>query len=155
MRDLELHPADTVISFCDSLSYLTEEEDVKLTFRRVFGHLLSGGHFLFDVHSPYKILQFFADNTFALTEEDVSYIWQCFCDPIRMEVEHQLTFFLRQQTGFYQRVEEEHFQRAYQPLQMLHWLKETGFVEISLTADFRNQPPHEKSERLFFTARRP
>ncbi len=152
MRELSLPPADAVISLCDSLSYLTEEEDVRQTFRRVSDHLKPGGTFLFDVHSPYKILHGFGDNTFTLNEEEVSYIWQCFCDPVRLEVEHQLTFFIQQPGGLYQRVEEEHFQRAYQPVQMIRWLREAGFEEISLTADFRNEPPHETSERLFFAA---
>jgi ubiquinone/menaquinone biosynthesis C-methylase UbiE len=155
MRELELPAADAVISLCDSLSYLTEEEDVKRTFARVYQHLKPGGTFLFDVHSPYKMLHVFGNQTFTLVEDEVSYIWQCFCDPIRLEVEHQLTFFLRQPDGLYQRVEEEHWQRAYQPVQMMRWLADAGFVEMEITADFTGLPPHETSERLFFAARRP
>ncbi|UFJ60081.1 class I SAM-dependent DNA methyltransferase [Brevibacillus sedimenti] len=155
MRELDLPAADAVISLCDSLSYLTEEEDVKLTFERVYQHLNPGGTFLFDVHSPYKMLHVFGNQTFTLVDDEVSYIWQCFCDPIRLEVEHQLTFFLRQPDGLYQRVEEEHWQRAYQPVQLLRWLADAGFVDVEITADFTGLPPHETSERLFFAARRP
>ncbi|HZG14323.1 MAG TPA: class I SAM-dependent methyltransferase [Candidatus Bathyarchaeia archaeon] len=155
MRELELAPVDSVISLCDSLSYVTDETDVQKTFQKVFAHLQPGGTFLFDVHSPYKIVHFFADNTFTLQEEDVAYIWDCFTDPLRYEVEHQLTFFLRQPNGLYERVEESHFQRAYQPLQMMNWLRAAGFEQITLTADFQSQPPHPESERLFFTAKKP
>jgi ubiquinone/menaquinone biosynthesis C-methylase UbiE len=155
MRELDLPAADAVISLCDSLSYLTEEEDVKLTFERVYQHLNPGGTFLFDVHSPYKMLHVFGNQTFTLVDDEVSYIWQCFCDPIRLEVAHQLTFFLRQPDGLYQRVEEEHWQRAYQPVQLLRWLADAGFVDVEITADFTGLPPHETSERLFFAARRP
>lgn len=155
MRELEVPQADSVISFCDSLSYLTDEEDVQQTFSRVFAHLQPGGTFLFDVHSPYKILHGFGNQTFALTEEEVSYIWQCFCDPDRLEVAHELTFFLRQENGLYERVEEVHEQRAYQPYEMVRWLREAGFAEIELTADFTGLPPVATSERLFFCARRP
>jgi len=155
MRELSLPAADAVISLCDSLSYLTEEEDVRQTFQRVFAHLKTGGTFLFDVHSPYKMLHGFGDQTFTLNEEEVSYIWQCFCDPARLEVEHQLTFFIRQENGFYLRVEEAHAQRAYPPVQMISWLRETGFADIVLTADFHHLPPQEDSERLFFVTRKP
>lgn len=155
MRELDLPAADAVISLCDSLSYLTEAEDVKRTFARVYQHLNPGGTFLFDVHSPYKMLHVFGNQTFTLVKDEVSYIWQCFCDPIRLEVEHQLTFFLRQPDGLYQRVEEEHWQRAYQPVQMMRWLADAGFDEVEITADFTGLPPHETSERLFFAARRP
>ena len=155
MRELEVEPADAVISLCDSLSYLTEEEDVQETFRRVFAHLTPGGVFLFDVHSPYKMLHVFGDETFTYQDDEVSYIWQCFCDPLRLEVEHQLTFFLRQPNGLYERVEEEHWQRAYQPIQLVRWLTDAGFTQISVTADFTDLPPQAKSERLFFRAYRP
>lgn len=155
MRELALPKTDSVLSFCDSLSYLTEEEDVKRTFSLVFEHLHPGGTFLFDVHSPYKILHGFGDQTFTLAEEEVSYIWQCFCDPLRLEVAHELTFFLRQENGLYERIEEVHEQRAYQPYDLARWLMETGFVDVEITADFSGQPPQETSERLFFSACRP
>ena len=155
MRELEVPQADAVISLCDSLSYLTEEEDVQQTFQRVFAHLTPGGSFLFDVHSPYKILQVYGENTFTWQDDEVSYIWQCFCEPLRLEVEHQLTFFLRQPNGLYLRVEEQHWQRAYQPVQIVRWLTAAGFSDIQVTADFTELPPQANSERLFFRAYRP
>lgn len=155
MRQLALEPCDLVISFCDSLSYLLEEADVRQTFHRVYEHLRPGGRFFFDVHSPYQILHGYGENTFTLLDEEISYIWQCVCDPERLEVEHQLCFFLRQPNGLYRRVEEVHQQRAYQPTAMVKWLQEAGFADIVITADFQNKPPHAKSERLFYAARKP
>ena len=155
MRELQAPQVDSIISLCDSLSYLTEEEDVRQTFKQVRAHLNPGGYFLFDVHSPYKITHGFGNETFTLQEENVAYIWNCFCDEERLEVEHQLTFFIREPNGLFQRVEENHTQRAYQPIQMIGWLREAGFTDIKLTADFENLPPHLESERLFFSARRP
>ncbi|WP_232695432.1 class I SAM-dependent DNA methyltransferase [Brevibacillus daliensis] len=155
MAELMLEKVDSVISFCDCLSYVTDEEAVKKTFERVYQHLIPGGSFLFDVHSPYKILHFFADHTFTLDTDEITYIWQCYTDDERMEVEHDLTFFVQQPNGYYQRMEEVHAQRAYQPTQIISWLREAGFEQIKLTADFVNLPPHAESERLFFTAKRP
>lgn len=155
MSELDAPQADSIISLCDSLSYLTDEEDVKGTFQRVYEHLYPGGYFLFDVHSPFKITQFFGDNTFTLVEDELAYIWNCFCDSDRLEVEHQLTFFVRQNSGLFERLEESHFQRAYQPTKMIQWLREAGFTDLKLTADFENLPPQQESERLFYVARRP
>ncbi|WP_139490415.1 class I SAM-dependent DNA methyltransferase [Brevibacillus dissolubilis] len=155
MCDLELPVADAIISFLDCISYVTEEEDVKAAFANAFAHLRPGGTFLFDVHSPYKILEFFGNHTFTLLEDGINYVWQCFCDPLRIEVEHQLTFFIQQPNGLYERLEEDHLQRAYQPMLMQKWLKDAGFVDITITADFTDEPPQHTSERLFFTARRP
>lgn len=155
MCKLSLPQVDSVISFCDSMSYLVEEQDVKETIQRAYDHLRPGGSFLFDVHSPYKILHIFGNHTFTYLEEDVNYVWQCFTDEERLEVEHQLTFFLRQEGRLYKKLEEDHLQRAYQPTQMVSWLREAGFDEITLTADFEHAPPHAQSERLFFSAKRP
>ncbi len=155
MRELDVQPVDAVISCCDSPSYLLEEDDVKRMFQRVFAHLKPGGHFLFDVHSPYKIVNVYGDNTFTLDEPEIAYIWQCFTDPLRFEVEHQLTFFIHEQNGCYRRLEEVHVQRAYHALSLEKWLRDAGFVDVVVTADFQDLPPQKKSERLFFTARRP
>jgi SAM-dependent methyltransferase len=155
MRELALPQSDAVISFCDSLCYLLEESDVERTFQRVFAQLRPGGTFLFDVHSPYKIVQVFGNNTFTLTGDEINYIWQCFCDPERLEVEHQLTFFVQERADLFRRMEEVHVQRTYQPIQLAGWLREAGFENIVITGDFTWLPPTPGSERLFFSARRP
>ncbi|MDN9010878.1 class I SAM-dependent DNA methyltransferase [Brevibacillus laterosporus] len=155
MTELSVSPIDSVISFCDCLSYITEKEAVQATFQRVYQHLKPGGTFLFDVHSPYKILTFFGNNTFTHVDEEINYIWQCYTDEERIEVEHDLTFFIRLENGCYQKREETQYQRAYQPTEIILWLREAGFEEIKLTADFVNLPPVAESERLFFSAKRP
>lgn len=152
MRDFSVQPVDCVLSFCDSSSYLLEEDDVKQMYRHVYDHLEPNGWFLFDVHSPAKILDGYGDNTFTWVEDDLSYIWQCVHDPLLFEVEHQLTFFLKEQNGLYRRLEEVHVQRAYHLTSHLNWLREAGFTDITVTADFTNLPPQAHSERLFFTA---
>ena len=155
MRAFTAQPADSVISFCDSMSYLLEEEDVQETIKRAYQHLQPGGAFLFDVHSPYKIMEVFGNHTFTYVEDEVSYIWQCFTDAERQEVAHELTFFVRQANGLYERLEEEHAQRAYQPHLIVSWLTQAGFRDIVVTADFEHAPPHGESERLFFSAKKP
>lgn len=154
MREFFVQPVDCVISFCDSTSYLLDESDVKQMYQKVFEHLEQGGWFLFDVHSPSKILDVYADNTFTWVDEDISYIWQCVHDPLLFEVEHQLTFFVKEQGGLYRRLEEVHVQRAYHLASHLHWLREAGFTDVSVTADFTKLPPRTQSERLFFTAKK-
>lgn len=155
MREFSIQPVDCVVSFCDSSSYLLEEADVRQTYHQVYENLAPGGWFLFDVHSPYKINDVYGENTFTWVEDDLCYIWNCFNDPLRFEVEHQLTFFLKEPNESYRRLEEVHVQRAYHAASHLHWLREAGFTDLSVTADFNNLPPQAESERLFFAARKP
>ena len=55
MRDLDLYSTvGTVISVCDSINYLLEDEDVEDTFSLVNNYLYPGGLFIFDFNTVYK-----------------------------------------------------------------------------------------------------
>jgi SAM-dependent methyltransferase len=156
MTEMEgLGTFDCITIFCDSLNYLETEEDVVNTFHRVHQHLEPNGLFLFDVHSLYKMNQIFANHTFALTEERISYIWQCFEGTRPNSVEHELSFFVLDDTsGQYARFDELHFQQTYSIEKFQEWLKDAGFHILEITADFEDHEPEEHSERIFFTTRK-
>ncbi|OCA92489.1 class I SAM-dependent DNA methyltransferase [Pseudobacillus wudalianchiensis] len=155
MRDLEgLGQFDVITIFCDSLNYLTEEEDIKRTFRGVQQHLKEDGLLLFDVHSLYKMRHIFKDGTFTAVNEAVSYIWNCFDGEQPDSIEHELTFFVREEeTDLYERFDELHVQRSFAVEQYKAWLQEIGFSDIDITADFTGNSPEETSERIFFVCR--
>jgi SAM-dependent methyltransferase len=146
---------DLITIFCDSLNYLEKEEDVIETFNHVYTHLKQDGLFLFDVHSLYKISQIFMNQTFTLTDDSVSYIWDCFPGEAPNSVEHELTFFVHDEdTDLYEKVEELHKQRTYPVLQLTEWLDHAGFEVLNISADFTGQTPADNSERIFFTCRK-
>lgn len=159
MREWELpNRVDCVISFCDCLNYLTEEDEVRLTFERTFAGLAAGGLFVFDVHAPRQLVEYAQSQPFIMDEPDIAYIWTCDYDEARMEIEHHLSIFDRQNVkgvDLYRKIEETHVQRAY-PMQWIEdQLEACGFDILSVSADFSFDPPVEQSERLFFVARRP
>lgn len=156
MRDWELpEQVDTVISFCDCLNYLLEEEDVEAAFRATYNGLKPGGTFLFDVHAPKQLERYAEQQPFTLDERDVAYIWTSELDSRRMEIEHHLTIFAREgaeRESRYIRFEEVHQQRAYEPAWIRGALQRAGFGRIVEAADFNWQPANGNSERLFFVA---
>jgi ubiquinone/menaquinone biosynthesis C-methylase UbiE len=146
---------DVIGIFCDSLNYLRTEEEVIATFSNVFQHLANEGIFIFDVHSIYKIAHLFINQTYASSDEGVSYIWNSFAGEHPNSVEHELSFFvLEERTGKYERFDELHFQRTYTVQQYSNWLIEAGFELLEVSADFENTEPHSQSERIFFIARK-
>jgi SAM-dependent methyltransferase len=150
-----LGPFDVITIFCDSLNYLESEEQVVETFQRVYNLLKPGGIFMFDVHSTYKMTEIFQHNTFAINEEEISYIWQCYEGNIPFSVEHDLSFFvLDAKTGQYDRIDELHFQRTFPIEQYEDWLNAIEFNQIEITADFHMSKPNDQSERIFFTAKK-
>lgn len=156
MAELEgLGLYDCVTIFCDSLNYLREEADIVKTFNRVHDHLKEGGLFLFDVHSIYKMEEIFHNNTFAVNDEEVSYIWDSFPGEEPYSVEHDLSFFVRDdQSGLYDRFDELHYQRTYPIQQYKQWLQQAGFETLEILADLEEKPPVNETERILFVARK-
>ncbi|WP_059102685.1 class I SAM-dependent DNA methyltransferase [Shouchella shacheensis] len=150
MSDLpQVGSFDVMTIFCDSLNYLDDEESVRETFKGCFRKLKQGGLLLFDVHSVHKMTQF-AGATFAEAGEDVSYIWHSFAGEHPHSVLHELSFFVKQPNGSYQRLDELHKERTFEVETYERLLTETGFKDIRITADFTEQKPTERSERIFF-----
>lgn len=153
MRELNVPGRyDAAIIFCDSLNYLEKIEEVTQTFQRVYDQLEMGGLIIFDVHSQYKINTLFKNHDFIYNEDELAYIWECFEGPNQNSVYHDLTFFVRQPSGLYQRIEESHIQTTWTTKQLFESLQECGFEVVQTSADFTDEAINEKSERLFFTA---
>lgn len=154
MRELEgLGLYDCVTILCDSLNYVLTEEDVKRSFLSAWNHLETGGLLLFDIHSLHKINNIFIGHTFGSSEDQLSYIWQCFQGEFENSVEHELTFFV--QTGqLYERHDELHIQRTFSIEEYSKWLLECNFDVISITGDFENISPRDTSERILFVAKK-
>jgi ubiquinone/menaquinone biosynthesis C-methylase UbiE len=154
MRELELpQKFDCITIFCDSLNYVTEEQGVKETFARVYNHLKQEGLFLFDVHSLYKIHHVFINETYTINQDDVALIWNCFPGEYQDSVEHDMTFFVRDEEDVYHRFDEFHVQRTYTVENLRSWLEEAGFSVISITGDFAGDVT-DQTERIFFAAQK-
>lgn len=155
MKELEgFEPFDIIGVFCDSLNYLQTEQDVELTFNKIYEHLLPGGLLLFDVHSIYKMENIFIGQTYCSNEEEISYIWNCFAGEQPHSVEHELTFFVKENDS-YDRYDEVHYQRTFEVDTYQQWLEKAGFELLKISADFTENKPEENSERIFFIAKKP
>ena len=154
MRELDVPGEfDCVTIFCDSLNYVLEEEGIQETFRRVYHHLRSDGLFLFDVHSLYKIHHVFQNETYTMNEDEISLIWNCFPGEGPNSVEHDLTFFVRdEEEDVYHRFDELHMQRTYPVEELTKWLENAGFTVLRVTGDFERIEVTEQTERIFFVA---
>lgn len=143
---------DGAVMMCDVLNYVTDSSEIRQLFKRVAETLAPGGLLLFDVHTPYKIRNIFADETFAFAGDEASYIWECTYEEPDT-VTHDVTFFVQQENGMYERWEETHVQRAYELTSLRNWLEEAGFVVVSVSSGPRGNLS-EDSERAFFVARK-
>ena len=71
MRELDLYSTvGTVISVCDSVNYILEEDELLEVFRSVNNYLFPGGLFIFDFNTDYKYREVIGDATIAESRED-------------------------------------------------------------------------------------
>lgn len=153
MDELEgFEEIDVAVIPIDSINYVTEEKAVYETLSRIYMALRDGGQLFFDVHSLFKMDEIFLDGPFTYDDGHVTYIWHTEPGEYEHSVYHQLCFFVEGEEGLYERFDEEHFQRTFVPEQYISWLKEIGFSEVHMTADWLPEGPTEESERIFIRA---
>lgn len=154
MRELELYgTVGAVVSVCDSLNYLLEEEDIVQTFSRVNDYLYPQGIFVFDFNTVYKYRTVIGDATIAENREDCSFIWENYYHEDEEINEYDLTVFVAEGERF-RRFQEVHYQRGYRLSQMKALLERSGleFLE-ALDADTHGEVT-EESERIYVVARK-
>ncbi|WP_067727355.1 class I SAM-dependent DNA methyltransferase [Oceanobacillus damuensis] len=144
---------DMAISYCDVINYITDKDDLRKTFHNIANSLKDGGLFIFDVHSLSHVEMNYINHTFADVTDDASYIWFCSEGEERGEMFHDLTFFSRE-GEHYVRFDECHHQQTYPVEFYKKLLKDAGFENLKLYADFslKENNVDEKSERIFFLA---
>lgn len=157
MREFELYgTVGAVISVCDSVNYLLEEEDVVRTFRLVNNYLYPKGIFIFDFNTVYKYKMVIGDTTIAENREECSFIWDNYYHEEEQVNEYDLTIFVQEEaeTGLYRRFQETHYQRGYELEQMKDFLQRAGLVFLEAIDADTHEAVRDESERIYVAARK-
>lgn len=156
MRELDLYcTAGTIVSVCDSINYLLEDEDVIETFRLVNNFLYPGGIFIFDFNTLYKYRDVIGDATIAENREDCSFIWDNYYHEEEHINEYDLTIFVRTsgEEDVFRRFSETHYQRGYTVEDMKYYLKEAGLELVTIVDADTHKAPTAESQRIYIVAR--
>ena len=156
MRTFELYgTVRAVVSVCDSLNYLLEDEDIIECFKLVNNYLDPKGIFFFDCNTRYKYENVIGDTVIAENREDCSFIWENFYDPEEMINEYDLTVFVKEDSedeDIFRRFQEVHYQRGYTFEEMKGFIEKAGLVFIkAYDADTLGEVTAE-SERIYCVA---
>ena len=154
MRELSLYSTvGTVVSVCDCVNYVLEEDELLQVFSLVNNYLYPGGIFLFDFNTDYKYREVIGDTVIAENREDCSFIWENYYDPEERINEYDLTMFLKREGELFERVTETHLQRGYQPEEMQKLLEQAG-LKVLLMRDAEDDGEiRETSERVYVVAK--
>ena len=154
MREFELYgTVRAVVSVCDSVNYIDEEEDLTEVFRLVNNYLDPGGVFIFDFNTLYKYRENLGDRTIAENREDCSFIWDNYYYEEERINEYELSIFIREKENLFRRYEETHFQRGYTLDEMIRMIKDSGLEFVTAYDAFTREAPKEDSERIYVIAR--
>ncbi len=152
--DFDVTNLDCVLCACDGFNYITYDEDLENVFSKTYELLKEEGIFIFDISSFYKLSTILGDNMYGENRENVSYMWQNYFDDEQNLVEMELTFFVADEGGKFDKYEEVHLQRAYTEEEIIKMLNKAGFSKIKVYGDFTFESPSEDSERIFFICRK-
>ena len=153
MREFELYgTVKAVVSICDSINYILEEDDLREVFSLVNNYLDPKGMFIFDLNTKYKYEQM-GETTIAENREEGSFIWENYFDEESAINEYDLTLYIREDGESYRRFEEVHYQRAYDLETIGRLLADAG-MELTAAYDaFTKEPVRDDSERIYVVAR--
>lgn len=156
MREFELYgTVRAVISACDSVNYIIDDEELTEVFRLVNNYLDPGGIFLFDFNTEYKYRVILGEQTIAEEREDCSFIWDNYYDEEERINEYELTLFVREEgeSDLYRKYREEHYQRAYTLEEMKRLIEDAGLAYVTAYDAYTGNVPSEESERICIVAR--
>lgn len=154
MREFELYgTVRAVISICDSINYLLEEEDIVKTFSLINNYLDPGGIFIFDFNTVYKYESVIGDATIAENRDTCSFIWENYYHTKEHINEYDLTIFVKEENERYRRFDETHYQRGYTVREMEEFLHKAGLVLLETLDSDTYGPVSESSERVYMIAR--
>lgn len=163
MREFELYgTVSAVVSICDSMNYMTTDEDLLQVFRLVNNYLDKDGVFIFDMNTEYKYKELMGDTTIAENREDVSFIWENLYDGEKRLNEYCLTLFAKaevdeddEESGapLYEKYEEVHLQRAYPLEEVKRLLAEAGMTFVAAYDVLTHEAPGPECERMYIVAK--
>ena len=155
MREFELYgTVKAVVSICDSINYILEEDDLREVFSLVNNYLDPKGMFIFDLNTKYKYEQM-GETTIAENREEASFIWDNYYDPEEEINEYELAIFIPEgeDSDLYRKFEEVHYQRAYDLATIRRLLEEAGMEFVTAYDAFTKDAPRPESERIYVVAR--
>ncbi len=153
MREFELYgTVRAVVSVCDSLNYITDKEELLQVFRLVNNYLDIGGIFIFDMNTIGKYKRM-GDATIAENRENGSFIWENWFDSKDNINEYDITLYIEDEHGKYDRYEETHLQKGYTVSEIKELIEKAGMEFVKAVEAFSDKDVTEETDRMYIMAK--
>lgn len=144
---------DAAIATFDAFNYLTEAEDLQHLLQTLDFLLADNGLLVFDLQTPYKLREYLGNQIFTLHHPQVEYMWENHFDEDEQICQMDITFFVKQENGLYQRVTESHREKVYEFDLLEMWLNLNGFKVLAIYQELAETDVQQNDHRAVFVAR--
>jgi hypothetical protein len=153
MRSFELYgTVGAVVSVCDSINYLQNQEDLLTVCKLVNNYLDPKGLFVFDVKTKHYYEKL-GTSTIAENRQEGSFIWENDYNPETRDNYYYLTIYQENEEGTFDRFEEENYQHAFEIQEIEKAIKDSGLELLEILDVATMAAPKDDSDRLYFIAR--
>ena len=155
MQAFELYgTVGAVVSVCDSINYITTDEELKEVFHLVNNYLDPRGIFVFDFNTEYKYRELLGDRVIAEEREECSFIWDNYYNAEDKMNEYQLTLFVQSEEDpvLYRKYQEVHYQKAYTLEKIKTLIEKAGLRYVAAYDAYTKKAPMYTSGRICVVA---
>ena len=158
MRHFELYGTVGAVTCClDSINYLSGDGELASCFACVHNYLDPDGIFIFDVNTPYKFENIYADNSYIHEDEhdgkSTLCAWQNDYDKESKLCNFYLSVFEENDDGKYTRTDEIQTERCFDRAEIKAALEGTGFEIIGFFGDYKFTEATDNDTRWYIAAR--
>lgn len=153
MREFELYgTVRAIVSICDSMNYIIESDELLQVFKLVNNYLDIGGIFVFDMNtiSKYRAM---GDTVIAENRDNGSFIWENYYDEESEINQYDLTLYIEDNEGKYDRFEETHLQKAYSLEEIQSLIEQSGMEFVAAYDAFTRNAVGDSTERMYIIAK--
>ena len=146
-----LNHFNLVLSMFDSLNYILELEDLIEAFSSVKDALKPGGHFLFDLNTPYG-LKCVSGRDVREENKNLMSIWRNSYSKKDKILTLHLTLFVKKDLNWH-RIDEVHKEKGYSEEEIRYGLKTLDFEVLDAFRCFEHSRPDRFTKRILYIAR--
>lgn len=139
---------DFIFSTLDTINYILDSEKLQSLFFRI--KEICNEVFIFDVNTPYKLIDIMGNNHFVYEYEDIFYTWVNQYYEKDNLVDFYIDFFVKNEDNFYRRIRETQTEKIYSLDTLRFMLYNSGFSNIKIIDFDSGKSLNEETQRALF-----
>ncbi|MDU5368438.1 class I SAM-dependent methyltransferase [Finegoldia magna] len=121
---------DFIFSTLDTINYILDSEKLQNLFSNINENCT--GVFMFDVNTPYKLIEVMGNNHFVYEYEDIFYTWVNQYYEEDNLIDFYIDFFVKNQDNSYKRIRESQTEKVYSLDALRFMLYNSGFNTVKI-----------------------